>query len=180
MEDIKDRLGEYKYNYFMNLQKYLDTELYFFGSIKRNDYFEKHSDIDVMVITDNVDSMISKVKNYLNSKKTDVKKLYQRFYKFPNKLITGYKIKYDDGKFSYDILIYNDKYKNELLENMKDMINLPFYIVFCLIILKYLYYNFKLISKNCFVKLKMLIFTSYFSNKLLPYNTSEVTTIIVD
>ena len=29
MEDIKERLGEYKYNFFKNFQNYLDTELMF-------------------------------------------------------------------------------------------------------------------------------------------------------
>ena len=29
MEDIKDRLGDYKYNFFTNLQNYIDTEFIF-------------------------------------------------------------------------------------------------------------------------------------------------------
>ena len=40
MEDIKDRLGNYKYNFFNNLQNYIETELIFFGSIKRFDFFK--------------------------------------------------------------------------------------------------------------------------------------------
>ena len=79
MEDIKDRLGDYRYNYFTSLQKYLDTELYFYGSIKRFDYFDNGSDIDITVITDNVNSTLSKLQNYLNAKKSEVKKIYQKF-----------------------------------------------------------------------------------------------------
>ena len=108
MEDIKDRLGDYRYNYFSNLQKYLDTELYFYGSIKRSDYFQKGSDIDITVITDNVHSTLSKLQNYLNIKKTEIKKIYQKFYIRSKSIVVGYKIKYEDKErnFSFDILIY--------------------------------------------------------------------------
>ena len=74
MDDIKDRLGDYKYNFFTNLQNYIDSELLFFGSIKRFDFFPNSSDIDIIIITDNVNEMISKVHNYLQLKKTEVKK----------------------------------------------------------------------------------------------------------
>ena len=34
------------------LQDYLDTELLFYGSIKRLDYFKNNSDIDIAIITE--------------------------------------------------------------------------------------------------------------------------------
>jgi len=64
MEDIKDRLGNYKYNFFYNLQNYIETELIFFGSIKRFDFFKNSSDIDIIIITDNVKSLLYKVQNF--------------------------------------------------------------------------------------------------------------------
>ena len=182
MEDIKDRLGEYRYNYFKNLQNYLDTDLYFYGSIKRYDYFEKGSDVDITVITDNVNSTLSKLKNYLNSKKSDVKKIYQKFYENPNKVVVGYKIKYEDdkNKLNFDISIYDEKYRDIMIKNMDTINNLPLYIIFLLVILKAIYYNLSLISKESYLQVKNCIFTSYFSKKIIFYNKSLSTTIILD
>lgn len=182
MEDIKDRLGEYRYNYFTNLQNYLDTKLYFYGSIKRYDYFEKGSDIDITVITDNVNSTISKLKNYLHTKKSDVKKIYQKFYENPNKVVVGYKIKYQDDEkdLNFDILIYDEKYRDVVVENIDAINNLPSYIIIFLVILKSIYYNLSLISKDYYLQLKNCIFTIYFSKQLILYNKNLSTTIILD
>ena len=108
MEEIKDRLGEYKYNFFKNLQNYLETELIFFGSVKRLDYFKDSSDLDIKVITDNVSNVLSRVKNYLHINESDVKKVYQNFKEFSSDLLIGHKIKYTDieNNLSFDILIY--------------------------------------------------------------------------
>jgi hypothetical protein len=182
MEDIKDRLGDYRYNYFKNLQNYLDTDLYFYGSIKRYDYFEKGSDVDITVITDNVNSTISKLKNYLNIKKSDVKKIYQKFYENSNKVVVGYKIKYQDdkNKLNFDILIYDEKYRDIVVQNMNAINNLPSYIVILLVILKVIYYNLGIISKDLYLQFKNFIFTSYFSKKLMLYDKNLATTIILD
>ena len=104
MEDIKDRLGEYKYNFFTNLQNYLETELYFFGSIKRVDYFSNSSDIDIIVITDNVKSMLSKIQSYLNVNKDKTQKIFQQYSVYDKEVVTGYKIKYDENNTSHILL----------------------------------------------------------------------------
>ena len=39
IEQIKDNLSDYDYKFLTNLQRYIDTELIFFGSIKRCDFF---------------------------------------------------------------------------------------------------------------------------------------------
>jgi predicted nucleotidyltransferase len=182
MEDIKDRLGEYRYNYFKNLQNYLDTELYFYGSIKRYDYFEKGSDIDITIITDNVHSKLSKLKIYLNAKKKDVKKIYQNFYENPDRVVVGYKIKYqdDENNLIFDILIYDEKYRDVVMENMDAINNFPSYILVLLVMLKSIYYNLGLITKDMYLQLKSLIFTSYFSKQLILYDKNLSTTIIID
>ena len=97
MEDIKDRLGEYKYNFFNSLQNYLETELYFYGSIKRFDYISNSSDIDIIVITDNVKSMLSKIQTYLNVSKDKTQKIFQQYSVYDKEVVTGYKIKYDEN-----------------------------------------------------------------------------------
>lgn len=182
MEDIKDRLGDYRYNYFSNLQKYLDTELYFYGSIKRSDYFQKGSDIDITVITDNVHSTLSKLQNYLNIKKTEIKKIYQKFYIRSKSIVVGYKIKYEDKErnFSFDILIYDEKYRKSVIENLNDINNLPGYMVVILIIIKILYYSLGIISKDIYLYLKNAIFHMYFNQTICIYDKKKGTTVILD
>jgi len=182
MEDIKDRLGDYRYNYFSNLQKYLDTELYFYGSIKRYDYFQKGSDIDITLITDNVHSTLSKLQNYLNIKKTEIKKIYQKFYIRSKSIVVGYKIKYEDKErnFSFDILIYDEKYRKSVLENLNDINNLPGYMIVILIIIKILYYSLGIISKDIYLYLKNAIFHMYFNQTICIYDKKKGTTVILD
>jgi len=182
MEDIKDRLGDYRYNYFSNLQKYLDTELYFYGSIKGSDYFQKGSDIIITVITDNVHSTQSKFKNYLNIKKTEIKKIYQKFYIRSKSIVVGYKIKYEDKErnFSFDILIYDEKYRKSVIENLNDINNLPGYMIVILITIKILYYSLGIISKDIYLYLKNAIFHMYFNQTICIYDKKKGTTVILD
>lgn len=182
MEEIKDRLGEYKYKYFLNLQKYLDTELYFYGSIKRSDYFNNASDIDVTVITDNINSTLSKLQNYLNVKRSDIKKIYQKFYERSTSIVIGYKIKYQDKErnFSYDILIYDEKYRKSVIENLNDINNLPTYMITILIFIKILYYVLGIMSKDMYLYLKNGIFHMYFNKTICIYDKKKGTTLILD
>ena len=46
------------------MQEYLDTKLYFYGSVQRNDYIDNVSDIDICIFSDNIDSTILKVQQY--------------------------------------------------------------------------------------------------------------------
>ncbi len=181
MEDIKNKLGEYRYNYFEGLQNYLEKDLHFYGSIKRYDFFE-NSDIDIIVITDNVKSTLSKLENYLNVKKTDVVKLVQRLYSKPNKLIIGYKIKYNDeiNNLKFDILVYDEEYRDIMIEHIYDINNLPFYMIFIFIILKVIYYDLCLISSKKYYKLKVWLFTIYWSKQIIFNSKPLETTIMLD
>lgn len=181
MEDIKDRLGEYKYNYFLSLQKYLDTELHFYGSIKRYDYFDNASDIDITIITDNVNSTLSKLQNYLNIKKSKIQKIYQKFYKSSKPLILGYKISYEDAEHNnnFDILIYDEKYRNTIMDNINSINNLPPYIIIILMVFKILFYTFGLISEKNYSYLKNGLYHMYFNNTYL-YDKHKRSTIMLD
>jgi predicted nucleotidyltransferase len=182
MEDIKERLGEYKYNFFSNLQKYLDTELYFYGSIKRKDYFSNSSDIDITIITDNINSVLSKAQTYLNIKKSDIKKIYQKLHNSPKSIVKGYKIKYQnkDNNLEFDLLIYDEKYRKTVVENINEINNLPSYLVIIFIILKTIYYNLGLMSKEMYVYLKNALFHMYFSKSFGIYDKKNMSTIILD
>ena len=180
MEDIRDRLGEYKYKFFTNLQNYLETELYFFGSIKRCDYFSNASDIDIIVITDNVKSMLSKIQTYLNVSKDNTQKIFQQHSVYDKGIITGYKIKYNENDIEFDLLIYDDKFRNVVLQNINDINNLPFYIITILYILKMLYYKLHFISKQIYTSLKCHLFACYFNGELRYYNKEKAQVIGLD
>ncbi len=180
MEDIRDRLGEYKYNYFNSLQNYLETELYFFGSIKRVDYISNASDIDIIVITDNVKSMLSKIQTYLNISKDNTQKMFQQYNVNDKGIITGYKIKYNENDIEFDLLIYDDKFRNVVLQNINDINNLPLYMIIILYILKMLYYKLHFISKQIYNNLKCNIFGCYFNGELKYYNKENAPVIMLD
>ena len=181
MDEIKGRLGDYKYNFFTNLQNYIDSELLFFGSIKRFDFFQNSSDIDIIIITDNVNEMISKVHHYLQLKKTEVKKIYQRFSNNSGGVITGYKIKYNEpaNDCAFDLLIYDEKYREPVTQNINDINNMEPYMVAILYIMKYVYYRLGLMTNSMYLYLKNALFHMYFTGALL-YKREFSQTIIVD
>ena len=74
METTKNQLSPYATTFFNKLGNYLDTKLYYYGSVQRNDYFNDDSDLDVAIFTDNVSSTLSKINNFLNVKKYEFKK----------------------------------------------------------------------------------------------------------
>jgi predicted nucleotidyltransferase len=160
MDDIKNRLTEYKYNFLSKMKEYLETELIFYGSIKRIDYFESNSDIDIAIITDNPSSMLAKIKNYLNLKNRKISKIYQTFINYPS-LINGYKLTYKDNenKWGFDVVIYNEKYKDIVMKDIFYINNLPFYITSILYILKFLYYKLHVISQSTFWEIKTRLFS---------------------
>jgi|688.fasta_scaffold439865_1 hypothetical protein len=161
MDNIKPRLGDYKYHFLLNLQNYLDTTLLFFGSIQRIDYFEGSSDIDIAVLTDNPTSMMSKIKHHLNISNSNITRIYQSFNNDKeHSLIRGYKMTYKDTErnWGFDIIIYDEKYKNSVLNEITITNNLPFYITWWFFIIKFLYYKLNVISKSLYYKMKQVIF----------------------
>ena len=182
MEDIKERLTNYKYNFFTNLQNYLGNDLIFYGSVKRYDYFDESSDVDIAVITENIKSTISKLKNYLKIDKEKVKKIFQKFKKNENTIITGYKFKYEDEekKFFFDILIYDEIYRKDIMNNINEINNLPNYIIFLLCIIKYLHYKLNLLGHDVFLNIKNFIFNGYFNSTFNFSKKNFMTTIILD
>ena len=93
METTKNKMPIYATQFFDKLSNYLDTKLYFFGSVQRNDYFPESSDIDVDVFTDNESSTITKLQNFLGVQRYEFKKFIYKLHK-SNKLVHGKKIEY--------------------------------------------------------------------------------------
>ena len=161
METTKNKLSEYEENFFFKLSNYLDTKLYFYGSIQRNDYFPGSSDIDVDVFSDNMTTTISKLQHFFGVKKSEFKKIVYKV-RTSNKIIHGYKYKYNDplNKLNTEFSIYDEKYKDVVLLEHGSRIIIPFYISWMLIILKYLYYNVCIIPKKIYYYLKNKVIDS--------------------
>lgn len=169
MEITKNELSPYANDFFNKLKNYLNTKLYFYGSIQRYDYFPNKSDIDVDIFTDNENKTIFQIQNFLNIEKKKIKKFV---YKVNNnnteyKLISGYKIKYSDPQNSLfvEFSIYNEKYKNFILNEHNRKQILPFYLTFFLTIIKYLYYEVRVISEKVYKFFKNFVMNTCIDGK---------------
>jgi len=156
MESIKSKLTQNQKIFFENMSQYIDKELYFYGSIKRIDYIKGKSDVDVDIFTENENSTIQKLCNFLNLKKSDFKKI---IYKTNKLLIYGYKTKYKDdvNKLDVEISVYDEKYQPLVLYDHNNECYLPFYITITLFIIKTLYYNLGIISDKSYRRCKQFL-----------------------
>jgi predicted nucleotidyltransferase len=167
IEKIKNNLTDYDYQFLTNLQRYIDSELIFFGSIKRCDFFIGKSDIDIAIITDNVESVKKKLQNYLNIGKSRIKKSMQ---KIPNsnKIVYGYKINFDDAKNNLylEIIIYDEQYRSFIINNIEKTTNLPFYITIIYFILKFLTYYLMILPNDVLKYCKNFVMNNYLEQTL--------------
>jgi nitrogen regulatory protein PII len=167
IEQIKHNLSDYDYYFLKNLQQYIDAELIFFGSIRRIDFFKGKSDIDIAIITDNVESVIRKLQNYFNIGRSKIKRSIQKHNGSVN-LIYGYKINFDDfeNNLYLEIIVYDDKYKKYINNIIERSNNLPFYITLIIYILKIFAYQFEILPEDVFKYIKNLIIKNYFKEQL--------------
>lgn len=158
METTKNKLSSYESEFFNKLSNYIGTKLYFYGSIQRDDYKPGYSDIDVDIFTDNVNSTISKMQNFLSVSKDDFKKFVSKPLKKQG-IITGYKLKYKEpeNNFKTELSVYDIKYKDDILYEHGRKTNLPFIVSIMLIIVKFIYFNIGIIPKNIYLDIKKYI-----------------------
>jgi hypothetical protein len=160
METTKNKLPEKVERFFINLSEYLDTKILYYGSVQRADYFEGMSDIDVDIFTDNTNSMINKLQHFLNISKKKFKKIVWRL-NYNNQVVYGEKVFYKSPSkdFQVEFSIYDEKYKKGVLKEHLRKIVLPFYAIWILTILKFIYYQLNLLDKNTFNYFKKKIMT---------------------
>jgi predicted nucleotidyltransferase len=158
MEHTKHKLTDYEKIFFNKLSNYLETKLYFFGSIQRDDYFPGLSDIDVDIFTENENSTIAKLSNYLNLNKYEFKKVIWKL-NTTGQLVNGYKFMYRDlkNKLVVEFSIYSEKFKKQIIDEHNSKINIPFYATILLVILKYLFYKLNIIPDEWYIKGKKFI-----------------------
>ena len=163
MNTIRDDLPKDFKNFFKRLENYLDTDLYFYGSINRDDYVHDKSDIDIAIFTDNEYSVMTKLQHYLHVKRDAFDKIV---WKIEGTIVYGYKIKcdkYTDSKC--EISIYNNDFKEIILKDISKGISIPLHIEILLCILKTLYYTFPILSSNTYSLYKRFIFNTIIVNK---------------
>jgi predicted nucleotidyltransferase len=158
METTKKKLTPYAEEFFHNLSTYLNTKIYYYGSVQRDDYFPKSSDIDVGIFTINDSSTITQLQNILGVEKSEFKKFIYNLSK-TKKVVHGKKLKYEDpsNELSVEISIFAEKDKEDILKEQQSIQILPFYVSGLLIVLKFLYYNLGILSKHTFKYLKRKI-----------------------
>jgi len=155
--NIQKRLTNNQKDFFNTLSNYIDDEIHIYGSIKRFDYIADKSDIDVDIFTDNESSLINKLCNLLNMKKCDFNKV---LYKIDdNNIVKGFKTKYENAekKLKIELSIYNNKNRQQIIKQHEKANNLPFFILFLLYILKYLYYKLGIISDIVYSNIKNVL-----------------------
>ena len=171
METTKNKLSPYETIFFNKLSNYLDTKIYYYGSVQRDDYFKNDSDLDIAIFTDNVSSTIVKIQNFLKIKKYTFKKFVWNLQLTKN-IVIGYKYMYlePENNLKVEIAIYNEKYKDDLLLEYNDKIMIPFYATFLLIFVKILYYKLQIISREWY---------SYFKKKIITVLCGKTSDIFV-
>jgi len=166
--NIREDLPRNIKDFFYNLKNYLDSELYFYGSINRFDYIHGKSDIDLAIFTDNEYSTINQLQHFLHAKKSDFKKI---IWKLEEQMIYGFKIKCDQNLLNgaeCEIAIYNNDFKNILQYEFQRNDNVPIFLFISLYILKFFHYTLPIIPKKIYVKIKRIIF-----NKIMNKKDSE-------
>ena len=157
METIhaNNKLSEHATSFFNRLRDYLETQLYFYGSILRTDYVDCRSDIDVDIFTDNEGRTISQMSAFLHIPFQKFKKIIWRS-RITNRLIHGHKVMYHDTEnpLKVEFSIYNEKNKREILAEHLSKSNLPTYASIILWILKILFYHLQIISTENYRFLK--------------------------
>lgn len=155
METTKNKLSQQESIFFEKLRNYLDTPLYFYGSIQRDDYLPQHSDIDVNIFSNNEKDIIIKLQNFLNVDRNNFKKTLLKMNN-TNIIIPGYKLKYKDeiNNINAEFAIFNEKYKNLIIELHKSKFFISYFECLIILFIKFLYYELKIIPLQIFRKLK--------------------------
>ncbi len=161
MNTIRNDLPQKTKDFFKKMENYLDTQLVFYGSVIRSDYVPGKSDIDVAVFTDNENSIMSKLQHFLHVKRSEFDKVV---WKLDGKMIYGYKIKILEQ--NAEIAIYNNDFKDILIEELnKPIINKTFLTTTLLLLLKLFYYQLPLIPTDLYLKCKRYVLNDMMGKK---------------
>lgn len=166
METPKHPLTMNQSNFLSELRNKMSNHLYFFGSIIRGDYLPGLSDIDILYFADNIHKEANDMYLFmqLHSRKNPTIEVKKKRFLYHSKettnIVSGYKVKYTDldRAIPIEVSIYDIKNKDSVLREQLTKADLPFLIIWLLIILKTLAYKFRLIPEDTFKWLKDRLF----------------------
>ena len=167
METTRNQLTYDEKKFFYRLSNYLDTQLYYFGSVQRGDYFPSSSDIDVDIFSENENNTIIKLMNFLNVEKSEFKRFVWKLNTNNDKLAYGYKLMYKNTEenFFFFFSIYNEKYIFHILYEHNSKKDIPLHATILLIIIKFLYYTLNILPKNWYTESKKFILSTLIFKK---------------
>lgn len=167
MNQIRDDFPPDVKLFFIRLQQYLDTDLYFYGSSVRADYQVGKSDIDVAVFTDNESSTMAKLQVFLRVSRSDFEKVVWKVH--DDTIVYGFKIKCEHvphhvkEPLNCEIAIYNNNFKDILIKDFYP--NIPYIITLILIVLKTFHYTIPLLPKSVYTVVKRFLFNNILTDK---------------
>ena len=165
MNTIPNILPKKETDLFKRIENDLDTKLYFYGSVTRSDYVPNKSDIDVAIFSENEYSDMIKLQNILHIKKEQIDKIV---WKLNGNIIYGYKVKIKE--LNCEISIFNEDFKQILLDEYTKPNKNKSLFIYCLIyILKLFYYQIPLLPKKTYVEIKRYIMNEMISKKESVY-----------
>lgn len=166
METTRNNLSPYEENLFNGLRNYLDTTVYFYGSIQRYDYFPGYSDIDVDIFSDNIDSTIYKLQSFFDIGKEKTKRFV---IKIKNSIIVGKKlvVKIPEHQFRAEFSVFEEKYKDLVLYEHNRKTQLPIIIACFITFLKVIYYHLNIIDRNSYKNAKQMLLNVFLDDNYL-------------
>lgn len=154
-EHIEKNLTDKQKIFFQHMSESLDTKLFFYGSILRSDY-DKKSDIDICVFSDNINSMKTKLQHFL---RIDIRQFKRIIWNKSKKIIYGVKIMYKNPKKNIiaEISIFNEKDKDIVLDDHYSKVSIPIHAAILTYILKFLHYKIEIMDRSWYAYFKKLI-----------------------
>lgn len=159
------KFSENTQHFLKNLENSTNHEIYYFGSSRRIDYIHG-CDIDIAMFTDNTASLIYQIIGILNIGNDFKRIVHTR----NHNVIDGYKLIYKKNDIDIELVIYDNKFKNIMLDFYEESANIPLIVSVILLMLKYMR-NFNILSKKIYYKIKIFLINTFtHSNKIVVFN----------
>ncbi len=181
METPKHSLTNQQSKLLSKIRTVLPEKLYFYGSILRDDFLPGISDVDILYFSkENLKKTVDELYRFLlqDTNKTRLQKLHFLYHSTETKkVISGYKIKYTsiDSGVVIEISFYEFPYKEMIIKEQLRKADIPFYVVYSMLILKVLAYRYRILPENLFrwIKDRLFINMSGIKNTFLPIEHEE-------
>lgn len=160
LDRIVHKIKPDELTFFSNFQKSLGLQLYFIGSVTRCDYVSGSSDFDIDVFS-----------NTLHESSLKLRQLLQKgpsgcfVFDIKDETYSGVKYFFKNDTLHFDITLYPESAKKNILESRYIDINLPLYGLIFVTILKWVYYKLGLMTSAFYTKLKRSYLTYFNPDK---------------